>query len=201
VGRLCRYRSVVTMLAWPRRSLTTCRFAPPARSQDVSVAEIVNSQPGQPGGLPRRVPHLTAEPVGRDMTVGRPGPGGAGAVLTGSPPGSPVTGVGTAAVLAPALRGVVGREGPVPVPSAVAVRIRHARRIDCGQASGHGSAWGLVTEQQVVRPQPTVADVGRDLGGDLGAELEPPVFLVRPSRPRPQGKLPGVKHRECPLGT
>jgi hypothetical protein len=32
--RVCRYLSVVTMLAWPRRSLTTCRSAPPAKSQD-----------------------------------------------------------------------------------------------------------------------------------------------------------------------
>ena len=29
VGRLCRYFSVVAMLAWPSRSFTTCRSAPP----------------------------------------------------------------------------------------------------------------------------------------------------------------------------
>jgi hypothetical protein len=33
-GSVCRYLSVVTMLAWPSRSLTTCRSAPPARSHD-----------------------------------------------------------------------------------------------------------------------------------------------------------------------
>jgi hypothetical protein len=34
VGRLWRYFSVVEMLAWPSRSLTTCRSAPPARSHE-----------------------------------------------------------------------------------------------------------------------------------------------------------------------
>ena len=33
-GRLCRYFSVVVMLAWPIRSLTTCRSAPAASSHD-----------------------------------------------------------------------------------------------------------------------------------------------------------------------
>src|SRR5260370_1248665 len=34
VGRVCRYLSVVAMLAWPSRSFTTCRSAPPARSHE-----------------------------------------------------------------------------------------------------------------------------------------------------------------------
>ena len=33
-GRVWRYFSVVTMLAWPRRSLTTSRSAPPANSHE-----------------------------------------------------------------------------------------------------------------------------------------------------------------------
>jgi len=33
-GKVCRYFSVVAMLAWPSRSFTTCRSAPPASSHD-----------------------------------------------------------------------------------------------------------------------------------------------------------------------
>ena len=56
----------------------------------VRVAQVMDPQPGEPGRVTRRVPHLTAEPVGRDVPVGVPGPGRAGTVLAGCPPGGAV---------------------------------------------------------------------------------------------------------------
>src|SRR6516164_3652180 len=136
----------------------------------VRVAQVMHPQPSEPGRFTRRVPHLTAEPVGRDVPVGFPGPWRAGTVLAARTPGGPVAGVSTAAVLAPAPRGVVGREGAVPVPPAMDIRVRQAGCLDDAEAApGSGPGRGLVAEEQVIRSQPASADVSQELGGDLGA--------------------------------
>ena len=67
----------------------------------------------------------------------------------------------------------------MPVPSAAGVRVRQAWCLnDAEAAPGRGPVQGLVAEQQVIRPKPAGLDVGHDLGGDLSAELEPPVLLI-----------------------
>jgi hypothetical protein len=64
----------------------------------MSMTQVMNPEPGEPGRLACRVPHLVAEPVGRDVPVGLPDAKGARTVLTSSSPGGSVAGIGSAAV-------------------------------------------------------------------------------------------------------
>jgi len=67
----------------------------------------------------------------------------------------------------------------VAVPPAILIRVSHLGWFDGSRAMpGPWPAWSVVAKQQIIRSQPACRDVGHDLGGDLGAELEPPVLLV-----------------------
>ena len=67
----------------------------------------------------------------------------------------------------------------MPVPPAMDIRVREAGCLDDAEAApDSGPGRGLVAEEQVIGSQPASADVSQELGGDLGAELEPPVLLV-----------------------
>ena len=143
VGRLCRYRSVVTMLAWPRRSLTTCRSAPPARSQDACAC--ASHAPAARRARPRHGPGTTPGGGTSRPECARPSPWFAArkGILTGRTASGPVVSVSTPAVLTAASRGVVGGEGPVPVPSAVGVRVGQACCLDDAGAMPGRSGPGL----------------------------------------------------------
>src|SRR6266496_5512604 len=121
-----------------------------------------------------------AEPVGRDVAVGVPDVWRARAVFAAGPAAGAVAGVRATAVLAPALRRVVGGEGAVPVLAAFLVWLGHCRHGSRTHvaAPGLGSFGWPIGKDQVIAAESIGGHVGLDLGGDLRAELEPPVFLV-----------------------
>src|ERR1017187_391805 len=149
------------------------------------MSQIMKPDFAQPGCLTGGRPPPMAEPVSRDMPVGVPGARRAGAVPAAGPAAGTIVGVRAAAVLAPASRRVVGGEGSVPVLASFLVRFRHSRHRHRIRVVAPGPAlcrWP-VREDQVVAAEALRGDVGLDLGGDLAAELEPPVFLVLSGSP------------------
>src|SRR5260370_40064960 len=143
------------------------------------VPQAVHPDVAQPACLAHGSPYLVMEPVGRDMAVSGPGPWDAGLILADGAARGAVAGVGSAAVLAPALRRVVSSEGAVPVSAAVLVRLGHPGWGSAGGAApGCGLLGWLVGEQEVIVAEFLGGDVNPDLADDLLAELEPPVLLV-----------------------
>src|SRR5258708_35196350 len=105
------------------------------------VPQVVRPDVAQPACLAHGSPYLVMEPVGRDMAVSVPGPWDAGLILADGAARGAVAGVGSAAVLAPALRRVVSSEGAVPVSAAVLVRLGHP---GWGRAGGAAPGCGLL---------------------------------------------------------
>ena len=162
------------------------------------MAQVMHPQPGEPGRVTGRVPHLAAEPVGRDVPVRLPGSRCGRTILTGRSASSPVVSISTLAVLAAASRSVVGGEGPVPVPSAAGVRVGQACCLDDARAMpGRLPIRGLVAEQQVIRSQAAGLDVGYELGRDLGPPTESPKARAWAAR----GSLRSPPMRTAPSGS
>jgi hypothetical protein len=94
----------------------------------VRVPEAMNLDIRESCRVPCQVPYLVAEPVGGDMPVGVARPRCPWLVFPARAAPGPVVGIGAAAVLAAASRGVLSGEGAVPVPAVLLVRLGHPRR-------------------------------------------------------------------------
>ena len=71
-GSVCRYFSVVVMDPWPRRSLTTCKSAPPASSHEACACRSPCGVTRNPRSArrQRRVPHVVSEPIAGHVPIG-----------------------------------------------------------------------------------------------------------------------------------
>ena len=184
--RACRYFSVVVMRAWPMRSLTVCRSAPPASSQEAwawrrscvrtwSRARRGRGRVARCGGGTRSG---TCARSGRRRLRGC-----AGVVFAGGAAGGAVGGVGGAAVLAAAGGHVVGGDGAVPVGPAGGVRFGQAESravLGGGRVGGRGGAWSsrACGNSRSRRSDPWSAVLCACASRDVRVEAEAAVFLV-----------------------
>ena len=154
----------------------------------VGVAQVVGADAdADAGGVEGGFPDVVAEPGAGDVTVGGEGAAARGAgcwvwVFAGGSSFGSVGGVGAAAVFAFAAAGVVAGEGAVAILPSCGVRLGQpevdrlgdelqVRRLGWGEQQRRG-------EQQIVGRKLMVGDVGLELVGDVGGELDAAVLAV-----------------------